>query len=118
MTWSRWFDLTAHMVANEAPTSRGVFCVSRVGAPLSYPSGPSTTVLLGIAGDDQHGLRAALLELTSGRNALVERQRRESGKLRFCFQGNLGDGAVSLHRALIDDFTSQFGAPPCCNPAQ
>jgi hypothetical protein len=115
MSWSSWFDLTPTEVANVVPTTPGVFCIARKTSSLTYPSGASSTVLLGAAPDRQRGLRAVLVELASGKRDDLEAQRKQDGGLRFCFQGNLGDAAASLHTALIADFIRQHGGAPFCN---
>ena len=115
MTWSQWFDLTPNEVDNEAPTTCGVFCIARKTSTVTYPTGASTTVLLGVTGDRQRGLRAVLADLARGRRHDLEQERREDGALRFCFQANLGDGAEPLHTAILADFVRQYGTPPRCN---
>jgi hypothetical protein len=115
MAWSSWFDLTPNEVANEAPTSCGVFCVARKTSSIVYPAGSSTTVLLGAATDWQLGLRAVLAALAAGRSSALEEERRAGGGLRFCFQANLGGGAGPLHAAILNDFIRQHGGLPRCN---
>jgi hypothetical protein len=114
MGWSRWFDLTTSIVANEAPTTCGVYCIARAQTTIDYPAGTSATVLLGVASDRQRGLRAILAEIAKGTRSDLSAQGKLHG-LRFCFQGNLGDAARGIHQQLIDDFTRTYGAPPCCN---
>jgi hypothetical protein len=117
MAWSQWFDLTPNEVANEAPTTCGVFCIARKTSYFSYPTATSTTGLLGAAADRQRGLRAVLAELASGRRRDLEQERRDGSGLRFCFQANLGDSAGPLFTAILTDFIQQHGGPPCCNAA-
>ncbi|MBL8684563.1 MAG: hypothetical protein JNK05_35640 [Myxococcales bacterium] len=114
MAWSRWFDLTSSIVANEAPTTCGVFCIARAESTISYPAGASATVLLGVAPDRQRGLRAILAEIARGTRPDLAVQGQLHG-LRFCFQGNLGDAAGGIHKQLLEDFKHTYGAPPCCN---
>lgn len=116
MAWSRWFELKSSVVANEAPTTCGVFCIARVESAVEYPSGTSATVLLGVASDRQRGLRAVLADIASGTRPDLADQGKDRG-LRFCFQGNLGDAAGGIHQKLVEDFTHTYGAPPCCNEA-
>jgi hypothetical protein len=117
MAWSRWFALTSSSVANEVPTTCGVFCIARTDSTIDYPSGASATVLLGVASDRQRGLRAILSDIARGTRPDVASQAKLYG-LRFCFQGNLGDAAKGLHRQLLEDFEHTYGAPPCCNEGQ
>ncbi len=116
MTWSRWFDLTPNEVANEVPTTRGVFCVARKRDMVRYVSGETLTVLLGKAPDRQRGLRAVLHELASGTHRGLHAERSEHGGLRFCFQPNLGDSTDTTFAGLVADFESQYGESPRCNP--
>jgi hypothetical protein len=116
MAWSHWFDLTPNEVANEAPTSRGVFCVARARDPHAYPLVPSLTVFIGAAADGQRGLRAVLAEIAAASSGALHAERHEHGGLRFCFQGNLGADCARLHGAVLADFARGHGAPPRCNP--
>jgi hypothetical protein len=118
MVWSQWFDLTTNAVANEVPTTCGVFCIARKTTAVTYPNAPSATVFLGAAADRQRGLRAVLADLAAGGRGDIERERRENGGLRFCFQGNLGDGAGALHTEILADFVRQYGGLPRCNVAR
>lgn len=115
MTWSHWFDLNSNEIANVVPATAGVFCIARKVSVLEYPTKSSATVLLGVAASRQKGLRSVLLELTARKRNDIEQQKVLGEGLRFCFQANLGDTAAGLYSALIDDFTRQYGAPPCCN---
>ncbi len=115
MTWSYWFDLTSNEISNVVPTTSGVFCIARKTSLIAYPDRASATVLLGAAPGRQKGLRSVLLELSARKREDLEQQRKLGDGLRFCFQANLGDAAAGLYSALIDDFTKQHGAPPCCN---
>jgi hypothetical protein len=117
MSWSHWFDLTVNEVANEAPTTCGVFCVARkpTASAVSYPAATSAIVFIGRAADRQRGLRAVLGDLAGASHGAVEQQRREHGGLRFCFQANLGDNAEALHSQILADFVRQHGSMPLCN---
>lgn len=115
MTWSQWFDLTPGEVANEVPTTPGVFCVARRQDAVAYATGASLTVLLGVAQDRQRGLRAVLSDLSTPVRSDLDVERRAHGGLRFCFQGNLGGGAQRLYQAVLADFTTRHGEPPRCN---
>ena len=118
MSWSRWFDFTPNEIANEAPTTCGVFCVAGKESPIEYPTGLSATVMLGVADDRQRGLRSVLAELAAGGHEDLERERALRGGLRFCFQANLGNnGARATHSAVLADFVRQHGSPPRCNKA-
>jgi hypothetical protein len=115
VTWSQWFDLTSNEVANEVPTTPGVFCIARKHDAITYPGCASLTVFLGVAEGRQRGLRAVLGEIAGGSRDDLQDERRTSRGLRFCFQANMGDGALKLHRALLDDFAAQHGEVPRCN---
>ncbi len=115
MAWSQWFEFTPNEVANEAPTTTGVFCLARRDASCDYSRGKSRTVFIGVADDAQRGLRAVLGDIADGKAGRIHEERAVHGGLRFCFQANLGAAATSLHQALLDDFERSFGEPPRCN---
>ena len=118
MSWSGWFNLTSNEVANEAPTTPGVFCIARRQNAVTYGVGTSLTVFLGVADGRQRGLRAVLGEIAEGSRDDLQGERRANGGLRFCFQANMGDGALKLHHALLEDFAAQHGEVPRCNRAR
>ena len=118
MAWSSWFDLTSNEVANEAPTSCGVYCLARKNDPMAYSAAPSLTVFIGVAGDRQRGLRAVLGDIAAASSGQLQLERREHGGLRFCFQGNLGDKAPSLYSELLAGFVKRHGELPRCNRAE
>src|SRR4051812_50228317 len=104
MSWSQWFDLTPNEVANEAPTTCGVYCIARKSDPVSYAPGTSLTVFLGVGPDRQRGLRAVLAEIAGGARGDLQVEKKEHGGLRFCYLANLGDPAAGLYPALPADF--------------
>ena len=114
MSWSRWIDLNPNEVSDETPATRGVYCIARRNDPLQYPNVPSLTVYIGMAPDRQRGLRAVLRELAGGSDRTIQEGKGHGG-LRFCFQGNLGDGVEQLHARLLADFALVHGEQPCCN---
>lgn len=115
MAWSQWFEFTSNEVANEAPTTPGVFCLARKGVALDYSRGASRTVFIGVADDAQRGLRAVLGDIADRKAGRIEEERASHGGLRFCFQANLGATAMNLHQALLNDFEGSFGELPRCN---